>query len=340
MDLATRRPDGDSRTLTIRGSTSGCTLRPLPLWLGLGESLFRNKLSDDRIKGLAAGLSRLPGRLLQVHLIGSTTFAAESCSSAAACATLGRSWLTDLRQRGDPESLAVGSLATVFTDCTLVGSLRQPIPVVLLTGAVPSSICAVVASASEAAAIGAPGLLMVAAAEQSLRWMHFGAGVGAACRVCCMIDLRWAGAALLRLALGFVGLPRHLAGFIATQQLWRFGRVLAQTVFYFAQVCFLDGISMVVLTTGQLLPTVRAAGSDLIGFGICTRRRVALAQITPPVGLNLFLLLRFTDHDLSCAARTAMPKCWTLLLATLLSCLGQTLILWLPSQAVSPWSDR
>ncbi len=395
MDLATTRPVGDSMVLTIWGSTSSWTLTALPLFLWMGEILFRTKLSEDMFKGLAPWLNKLPGRLLHVNVIGSTIFAAVSGSSAATCATIGRISLPELRQRGYPESLAVGSLAgaatlgllippsiimivygvaadvsiaklfiagvvpglvlaTLFMGYIVVWSLLHPeqipaaeadmnlraklyasrhlIPVVLLIGAVLGSIYSGVATATEAAAIGVLGSLVVAAVEGSLSWKSFVEGVGAACRVYCMIGLILAGAAFLTLAMGFVGLPRHLAEFITAQHLSPFALVLALTVFYLVLGCFLDGISMVVLTIGVLLPTVQAAGFDLIWFGIFTVLLVELAQITPPVGLNLFVLQGLTKHELTYVARTAMPMFLMMLLAAVLSYFGQDVILWLPSR--------
>jgi TRAP-type C4-dicarboxylate transport system permease large subunit len=147
-----------------------------------------------------------------------------------------------------------------------------------------------------------------------------------------MVGLILAGAAFLTLAMGFVGLPRHLAEFITALNLSPFALVLALTVFYLILGCFLDGISMVVLTIGVLLPTVQAAGFDLIWFGIFTVLLVELAQITPPVGLNLFVLQGLTRHDLTYVARAAIPMFFVMLLAALLSYFFQDLILWLPNR--------
>jgi tripartite ATP-independent transporter DctM subunit len=395
MEFATSRPVGDSMVLTIWGSTSSWTLTALPLFLWMGEILFRTKLSEDMFRGLAPWLHRLPGRLLHVNVIGSTIFAAVSGSSAATCATIGRISLPELRQRGYPESLAVGTLAgaatlgllippsiimivygvaadvsiaklfiagivpgvvlaSLFMGYIIVWSLfnkskipaaeqgmsfgaklyasRHLIPVVLLIATVMGSIYTGVATATEAAAIGVLGSLVLAAVERSLSWKSFVEGVAAACRVYCMIGLILAGAAFLTLAMGFVGLPRHLAEFITAQQLSPFALVLALTVFYLVLGCFLDGISMVVLTIGVLLPTVQAAGFDLIWFGVFTVLLVELAQITPPVGLNLFVLQGLTRHDLTYVARTATPMFLMMLVAALLSYFFQDLILWLPSR--------
>ena len=395
MNFATSRPVGDSMALTIWGHSASWTLTALPLFLWMGEILFRTKLSEDMFKGLAPWLNRLPGRLLHVNVIGSTIFAAVSGSSAATCATIGRIALPELRQRGYPESLSVGSLAgsatlgllippsiimivygvaadvsiaklfvagivpgivlaALFMGYIIVWSLINPskipaaeqgmsfaaklyasrhlIPVVVLIAAVMGSIYTGVATATEAAAIGVLGALVLSAVEGSLSWKSFTAGIGAACRVYCMIGLILAGAAFLTLAMGFVGLPRHLAEFITAQELSPFALVLALTVLYLILGCFLDGISMVVLTIGVLLPTVQAAGFDLIWFGVFTVLLVELAQITPPVGLNLFVLQGLTKHDLTYVARTAAPMFAMMLVAALLSYFFQDLILWLPSR--------
>ena len=395
MEFASSRPVGDSMALTIWGSTSSWTLTALPLFLWMGEILFRTKLSEDMFKGLAPWLDRLPGRLLHVNVIGSTIFAAVSGSSAATCATIGRIALPELRARGYPEAIAIGTLAgsatlgllippsiimivygvaadvsiaklfiagivpglvlaTLFMGYIIVWSLLNPgqipaadqrmslaaklhasrhlIPVVLLIGAVLGSIYSGIATATEAAAIGVLGSLVLAAVEGSLSWKSFVSGVGAACRVYCMIGLILAGAAFLTLAMGFVGLPRHLAEFITAQQLSPLALVLALAVFYLILGCFLDGISMVVLTIGVLLPTIQAAGIDLIWFGVFTVLLVEVAQITPPVGLNLFVLQGLTKRDLLYVARTAMPMFLIMLFAALLSYYFQDVILWLPSR--------
>ncbi len=75
MELFTSRPVGDSMMLTIWGATSSWTLTALPLFLWMGEILFRSKLSDDMFKGLAPWLDRLPGRLLHTNVVGCTIFA-------------------------------------------------------------------------------------------------------------------------------------------------------------------------------------------------------------------------------------------------------------------------
>jgi tripartite ATP-independent transporter DctM subunit len=370
MELFTQRPVGDSMMLTIWGSTSSWTLTALPLFLWMGEILFRTRLSEDMFRGLAPWLARLPGRLLHTHVIGCAIFAAVSGSSAATCATIGKITLPELKRRGYPDAMAVGTLAgagtlgllippsiimivygvaanvsiaklfiagvlpgillaLVFMGYIVFWALRHPeqvpaadavlplaaklresrhlMPVVLLIALVLGSIYTGIATATEAAALGVAGSLGLAAVEGSLDWKSFREGLAAATRVYCMIGLILAGAAFLTLAMGFIGLPRHLAEFIGGLQLSPFALMLLLIVFYVVLGCFLDGISMVVLTIAVLLPTVQAAGFDLIWFGIFVVLVVELAQITPPVGFNLFVLQGLTRRDITWIAQRAMP---------------------------------
>ncbi len=393
MEFVSSRPVGDGMTLTIWGATSSWTLTALPLFLWMGEILFRTKLSEDMFKGLAPWFNRLPGRLLHVNVIGSTIFAAVSGSSAATCATIGRISLPELRKRGYPESLAVGTLAgaatlgllippsiimivygvaadvsiaklfiagvvpglllaSLFMGYIVIWSLlnkdkipkaeegvslahklyasRHLIPVVTLIAAVLGSIYSGVATATEAAAVGVLGSFLISAIEGSLSWKKFQDGLVGACRVYCMIGLILAGAAFLTLAMGFVGLPRHLAEFIGGLDLSPLVLVMALTVFFLVLGCFLDGISMVVLTIGVLMPTVQAAGLDLIWFGIFVVLVVEVAQITPPVGLNLFVLQGLTGHQINYLARTVLPMFLLMMGAILILYFFPDLVLWLP----------
>jgi C4-dicarboxylate transporter, DctM subunit len=395
MELFTARPVGDSMALTIWGSTSSWTLTALPLFLWMGEILFRTKLSSDMFKGLAPWLNRLPGRLLHTNVIGCTIFAAVSGSSAATCATIGKITLPELKKRGYPEDISMGTLAgagtlgllippsiimivygvaanvsiaklfiagvipgillaLLFMGYIIVWALMNPgkvpaadagmsfvqkiyesrhlIPVVLLIGLVLGSIYSGIATATEAAAFGVAGSLLLAAIEGSLNWKNFKEGLVAGCRVYCMIGLILAGAAFLTLAMGFVGLPRQLAQWIGVLNLSPFGLILLLTGFFIILGCFLDGISMVVLTVAVLLPTVQAAGLDLIWFGIFIVLVVEMAQITPPVGFNLFVIQGLTKHEITRIARTALPLFVLMLLAVLATYFFQDIVLWLPRQ--------
>ena len=394
MQTFSSRPVGDSMVLTIWGSTSSWTLTALPLFLWMGEILFRTRLSEGLFRGLAPWLNRLPGRLLHVNVIGCAIFAAVSGSSAATCATVGKITLPELKRRGYPDAMAVGtlsgagtlgllippsiimivygvaanvSIAKLFMAGVLPGillalvfmgyiawwALRHPeqvpaadapmslgrklhegrhlLPVVALIVLVLGSIYSGVATATEAAALGVAGSLALAAVEGSLSWKRLAEGLASATRVYCMIGLILAGASFLTLAMGFIGLPRHLAEFIGSLGLSPFALMLILVLFFIVLGCFLDGISMVVLTMAVLLPTVEKAGFDLIWFGIFVVLVVEMAQITPPVGFNLFVLQGLTRREITWLARVSLPLFWLMLGFVLLVYLVPGIVTWLPS---------
>ncbi|MFZ9543311.1 MAG: TRAP transporter large permease, partial [Hylemonella sp.] len=369
MELFSSRPAGDAMAVTIWGSSSSWTLTALPLFVWMGEILFRTKLSESMFRGLAPWVDKLPGRLLHTNVIGCTIFAAVSGSSAATCATIGKISLPELERRGYPKGISLGSLAGAGTLGLLIPpsiimivygvtaevsiaklfiagilpglmlaglfslylmawslihpdqvpkpteqlSLRQKlsesrhlIPVIVLIGAVLGSIYAGIATATEAAALGVVGALLLSAGQGSLNWQNFSDALLGATRLYCMIALILAGAAFLSLSMGYIGLPRNLAEFIGGLGLSPFALILLLMAFYILLGCFLDGISMIVLTMGVLLPTVQAAGIDLLWFGVFVVIVVEMAQITPPVGFNLFVLQGMTGRQLTEIARHAL----------------------------------
>jgi C4-dicarboxylate transporter, DctM subunit len=393
MQIFTQRPVGDSMVFTMWGSTSSWTLTALPLFLWMGEILFRSRLTADLFKGLAPWLNRVPGRLLHANVMGCGIFAAVSGSSAATCATIGKITLPELKRRGYPDAISVGSLAgagtfglmippsiimivyavatdvsiaklfvagvvpgmglmALFSGYIVLWALRNPgqvpaadadmpfmqrvraarhlLPVLSLIALVIGAIYTGLATATESAALGVAGSLLLSRLEGTLTWATFRHGLVAACRVYSMIGLILAGASFLTLAMGFIGLPREVAAFIGGLQLPPFWLLMLLMAFFIVLGCFLDGISMVVLTMAVLLPTVQSAGIDLIWFGVFVVLVVEMAQITPPVGFNLFVLQGLTGRELPYLARTALPFFGLLLLAVLLIYLFPQAVLWLP----------
>jgi len=395
MQLFSSRPAGDAMAVTIWGSSSSWTLTALPLFIWMGEILFRTKLSESMFRGLAPWVGRLPGRLLHTNVIGCTIFAAVSGSSAATCATIGKMTLPELGRRGYPDDITIGSLAGagtlgllippsiimivygvtaevsiarlfvagifpgmllagLFSGYLAVWSLlnrdrvpvpdqvlsfgqklyesRHLIPVVLLIAGVLGSIYSGVATATEAAAVGVVGSLLLSAAQRSLNWETFRESLMGATRLYCMIALILAGAAFLTLSMGYIGLPRDLAAFVRSLELSPFMLMVALAAFYILLGCFLDGISMVVLTMGVILPTVQAAGFDLIWFGIFIVIVVEMAQITPPVGFNLFVLQGMTGREITWIARVTMPFFLLMVGMVLLLWFFPQIATWLPSK--------
>ena len=395
MQLFTSRPAGDAMAVTIWGASSSWTLTALPLFILMGEILFRTRLSEDMFRGLAPLLGRIPGRLLHTNVLGCTIFAAVSGSSAATCATIGKMTLPELQRRGYPEGIVIGSLAGagtlgllippsiimivygvtaevsiaklfiagifpglilagLFSSYIVIWSLlnRQAIPretdsmslgqkfrefwrlgpVLLLIIGVLGSIYLGIATATEAAAVGVLGAFILSAAQGSLNWKTLKDALMGATRLYCMIAFILAGAAFLTLSMGYIGLPRHLAEWIATLGLSKFELILVIMVFYIVLGCFLDGISMIVLTMGVILPTITGAGIDLIWFGIFLVLVVEMAQITPPVGFNLFVLQGMTQKPLGYIARVSMPMFFLMIVAVLIFYFFPETITWLPSK--------
>jgi tripartite ATP-independent transporter DctM subunit len=395
MQLFSSRPAGDAMAVTIWGTSSSWTLTALPLFVWMGEILFRTRLSHDMFRGLAPWMQALPGRLLHVNVVGCAIFAAVSGSSAATCATIGKMSLPELSRRGYPDGISIGSLAgagtlgllippsiimivygvsaevsiaqlfiagvlpgillaALFSGYLMIWAWRHPhlvppadpplslgdklresrslIPVMLLIAAVLGSIYSGIATATEAAAIGVLGSLVISAAQGSLTWQAFKESLLGGTRLYCMIALILAGAAFLTLSMGYIGLPRHLAEWIATLGLSPLQLLIALMVFYIVLGCFLDGISMVVLTMGVILPTVQKAGIDLVWFGIFIVLVVEMAQITPPVGFNLFVLQGMTKREIGWIAKVTLPFFFLMIIAVGTVYLVPQIVTFLPSQ--------
>ncbi|HSM21604.1 MAG TPA: TRAP transporter large permease subunit [Rubrivivax sp.] len=386
-------PGGAILATTTWATSASWTMTALPLFIWMGEILFRTKLSDDMFAGLAPWVERLPGRLLHVNVFGCGIFAAVSGSSAATAATIGRISLPELKSRGYPESLALGSLAgsgtlgllippsiimivygvaaqvsvarlfiagvlpglllvTLFSGYIMLWSLlnkqripaaslsmafgaklyatRRLLPVVLLIAGVIGSIYAGYATATEAAAIGVLGALLIAAASGTLNRHTLLASLLGAVRTSTMIFFILLGAAYLTSAMSFTGLPSALAEWIASEQLPAWALIAALTLLFVVLGCFLDGISIVLLTTSVILPAVQVAGIDLLWFGIFVVLVVEMAQITPPVGFNLFVVQSLTGKDIFTVARAAVPFFLLMVIAVVLVTAFPQIVLSLP----------
>ena len=370
LELFTTRPAGDAMLTTVWSASSSWALTALPLFIWMGEILFRTRLSEDMFRGLSPWMAKLPGGLMHTNIVGCTVFAAVSGSSAATLTTVGKMSIPELRNRGYPEYMIIGTLtgaatlglmippsltlivygvtinesitklfmagvipglvlAAMFMGYIVLWSIfrrgevpdigrgvgflkkivdsRFLIPVILLILIVIGSMYFGFATATEAAAFGVIGSLLLAAGQGSLNWQTFVASLLGATRTSAMIALILGGAATLSLAMGFTGLPRALAEWIDELGLHPFSLLVALMVFYIILGCFLDGISSVVLTMAIVETMVRQAGIDIIWFGIFIVVVVEMAQITPPIGFNLFVMQGITGHDMGYIARTALP---------------------------------
>ncbi|MEL7216457.1 MAG: TRAP transporter large permease subunit [Pseudomonadota bacterium] len=374
-------PEGLVLATTLWGHSHSWPLAALPLFILMGEILLRSRLSNDMFTGLAPWLTRAPGRLLHVNVLGCAIFAAVSGSSAATAATIGRMSVPELTKRGYPEQLIIGTLAGsatlgllippsiilivygvateqsiarlfvagILPGLMLVGlfagyvavrawmnpglipaevsiaglgpklrASRRLIPVVLLIGGVIGTIYTGVASPTDAAAIGVLLATILAASSGSFGRQEFIDALMSATRTSCMIAFILLGAAFLAIAMGFTGIPRNLAAWIGTFDLSPYALLAVLTVFFIILGCFLDGISVVVLTTSIILPMVEAVGIDPLWFGIYLVLVVEMSQITPPVGFNLFVIQGLTGINILRVAKAALPFFFLLLLGALL----------------------
>jgi tripartite ATP-independent transporter DctM subunit len=362
-------------------STGSWTLAALPMFVWMGEILFRTKLSEELFNGLSPWVRWLPGRLLHVNILACGIFGSVSGSSAATCATVSKIALPELRRRGYDEGVAVGSLATagtlgimippsiimvvyavaaevsivrVFIAGMIPGILvmalfsayiaiwavlnptKQPpkepalsfrekmrasaqlIPCAILIIAVIGTMFVGWATATEAAGFGVLGSLILAAVTRTLTWQSFKESLMGATRLSCMIMFILAGAAFLTKAMALTGIPSALAAGAEALNLGPFGIIAILTVVYLILGTALDGVSMIVLTTSIVVPMVQSAGFDLVWFGIFIVLLVEIAEITPPLGFNLFVMQTMTGKEQTEVAWASLPFFLMLVLTVVL----------------------
>ncbi len=387
-------PVEKSLATSVWGTMASWTLAALPLFIWMGEILFRARLSETLFRGVAPWVRWLPGRLMHVNVVGCGIFAAVCGSSAATVATIGRMSLPELKQQGYDQNLSIGSLAGsgtlgllippsiimivygvaadvsivrlflagVFPGLMLIAlfmgyiglsavlktggvpldnlkigfreKLRRSkglIPVVLLIAAVIGSIYLGIATATEAAAGGVIGALLLSAWTGTLNWKTFSESLLGATRLTCMIFFILTGAAFLTTSLAFSGLPAALASWIGAFNLHPFALMAALCLLYIVLGCFIEGISMIVLTTTVVLPLVTSAGFDLIWFGIFVIIVVEMAQITPPLGFNLFVIQGLTGISIFKVARATIPFFCLMIVGVILLTIFPEIATWLPS---------
>ncbi len=378
-------------------SSASWTLAALPLFIWMGEILFRTRLSEQMFNGLAPWLNWLPGRLMHVNILGCGIFGSVSGSSAATCATIAKSALPELTRRGYPEGLTLGSLATagtlgilippsiimvvyavtadvsiirvflagfvpgfllmgLFSGYIVIWSLLNPhrvpkaeryswvqrwrglidlVPVTLLIALIIAVMISGWATATEAAAFGVAGALLLAAWGGSLTWAGFRESLLGTTRLTCMIMMILGATSFFKNAMAFTGIPRELTEWVGALGLGPYTLIAALTVIYIVLGTALDGISMIVLTTATILPLVQKAGFDLVWFGIFIVLLVEIAEVTPPVGFNLFVLQNMTGRDSNYIARVSLPFFAMMVLAIVTVTAFPGLVTWLPEAVMS-----
>jgi len=394
MVMFSHAPAASIQTTVIWGQSSSWALTALPLFIWMGEILYRTRLAKDMFEGLSPWLAGFPGRLIHINVVSCGIFAAVSGSSAATTATIGRITIPELLKRGYDEQTTIGSLAgsstlgflippsiimivygvaadvsitrlfiagvlpglmlmVLFMGYLAIWSMLNPskvppreepipflkrirettklFPIVMLMIAVIGSIYMGIATATEAAAVGVVGALLIALFTGSLNRKSFIDSVLGATKTSVMVSFILAGAAFLSTSMGFTGIPRELAAWVGTLALGKYELLLALTLLFIVLGCFLDGISIVVLTAAVIMPITQQAGIDPIWFGIFIVVVIEMSQITPPVGINLFILQSMTGKNLWQVAVAAFPFFLLLVLATILLIIFPDIATWLPN---------
>jgi tripartite ATP-independent transporter DctM subunit len=393
LQFFTNTPADVSLATALWNSAASWNLAALPLFVWMGEILFRTSLSDDMFRGLAPWLRWLPGRLMHVNILACGIFGSVAGSSAATCATIAKVALPELKRRGYDEKLALGSLAgastlgilippsiimvvyAVAADVSIIGvflagfipglilmalfsgyiivwallnpdktpkddepmtfreklwAARLLIPCALLILFVVWVIVAGYATATESAAYGVFGSLLLAWWSGSLTFRNFRDSLMGATRLSCMILFILACASYLSVAMAFTGIPRALAEWVGAMGLSPYALIAILSLIYIVLGTALDGISMIVLTTTVVLPMVQKAGFDLIWFGIFIVIMVEIAEITPPVGFNMFVLQNMTGRDTFYVATAALPFFFLMLVGIAIITIFPATVTWLP----------
>jgi len=389
-------PAGSVLATTVWGNSASWTLAALPLFIWMGEILFRTRLSEEMFRGLAPWLNWLPGRLMHVNVLACGLFGSVSGSSAATCATVAKIALPELDKRGYDQTVSLGSLAGagtlgilippsitmvvyavaanvsiiqvflagflpgllvmgLYSGYIIVWSLLNPkktppaepsrgladklreslnlIPCLALITLVFVSLLFGWATATECAAWGVAGSLAIAWWQKALNWQAFWASVMGATRTTCMIMLILAGASFMSTSMGYTGIPAALASWVDSLHLGPYGLIAALTVMYIVLGTALDGISMIVLTTTVVIPMVKQAGFDLVWFGIFLVLVVEMAEVSPPVGFNLFVLQTMSGKDSNTVAKAALPFFFLLVAAVAIITVFPQIVMILPQMA-------
>jgi tripartite ATP-independent transporter DctM subunit len=389
-------PVGSVLATTIWGNSASWSLAALPLFIWMGEILFRTRLSEEMFRGLAPWLNWLPGRLLHVNVLASGIFGSVSGSSAATCATVAKIALPELKKRGYDDMVSLGSLAgagtlgilippsitmvvyavaanvsiiqvflagflpgllvmALYSGYIVIWSLAHPdkspapepqlrlgeklresanlIPCSLLILFVFLSLLLGWATATECAAWGVLGSFAIAWWSGALGWDSFWQSVMGTTRVTCMIMLILAGASFMSTSMAYTGIPIALAQWVNSLELSPYALIVALTAMYIVLGTALDGISMIVLTTAVVIPMVKQAGFDLVWFGIFLVLVIEMAEVSPPVGFNLFVLQTMSGKDSNTVALAALPFFGLLIVAVGIITVFPNLVMILPKLA-------
>lgn len=386
-------PAGTLMANVLWNGTNGSAMLALPLFVFMGEILFRSRIAENLFQGLSPWMDRIPGRLLHVNIFASAMFAAVSGSSAATTATVGKITLREFHKRKYNMAISIGSLAgagtlgflippsmvmlvygimadvsigklfiagflpgillaLIFSGYIIARGLRDakiappdenrytwkdrlyslPLlaPVIILILVVLGSIYTGWATPTEASAVGVVGSLFFAMITKSLDWQAFKTALMGTVKTSCMIMWIVCGASYLSVSIGYLGITQSISEYIASLHLSPYLLIFILTLMYIAMGCLLDGFSMIVMSLPITLPLIKQAGFDPIWFGIYLVVMIEMAQITPPVGFNLFVIKGLTDKDIGEIAIAALPFFILMCAATVLLTVFPQIVLYLP----------
>jgi tripartite ATP-independent transporter DctM subunit len=398
LALFTSTPPDVNLFQAFWGTAASWNLAALPLFVWMGEILYRTKLSDEMFEGLSPWLGWLPGRLMHVNILACGIFGTVSGSSAATCATIAKVALPELIRRGYDEKTCLGSLCgagtlgillppsiimvvyavaaevsilkvflagflpgfllmALFSGYIIVWALLNPgktpvdterftfaeklrrsrnlIPCLALIVFIIVVMVIGWATATESAAFGVLGALAIAWWSGGLSRETFWASLMGATRLSCMIMFILGGAAFLSVCMGFTGIPRALAEWVASINPSPYTLIAILAVIYILLGTALDGISMIVLTTSIVLPMVEKAGFDLVWFGIFIVLLVEIAEVTPPLGFNMFVLQTMSGRDSNYVALASLPFFFMMVLALAALVVFPEIATWLPDLLIA-----
>ncbi len=393
LALFTTTPPDVNLFQAFWGSSASWTLAALPLFVWMGEILYRTKLSEDLFEGLAPWLTWLPGRLMHVNVLACGIFGTVSGSSAATCATVAKVALPELIRRGYDEKTCLGSLCgagtlgillppsiimvvyavaaevsilkvflagilpglllmLLFSGYLVVWALLNPdktpqeeiklsigeklyrsrhlIPCLLLIAFIVFAMVMGWATATEAAAYGVLGALAIGWWAGGLTRKTFWESLMGATRLSCMIMFILAGAAFLSSCMAFTGIPKELAEWVTSLNPNPYGLIAILALIYIVLGTALDGVSMILLTTTVVVPMVEKVGFDLVWFGIFVVLLVEIAEVTPPLGFNLFVLQTMSGRDSNYVALASIPFFCMMILCIALITIFPAIATWLP----------
>jgi len=398
LQLFTNTPPEVNLFQSFWGSSASWTLAALPLFIWMGEILYRTRLSEEMFEGLAPWLTWLPGRLMHVNVLACGIFGTVSGSSAATCATIAKVALPELKKRGYDEKTCLGSLCgagtlgillppsiimvvyavaaevsilkvflagclpglvlmLLFSGYIVVWALLNPektpnevirmslreklyrsrllIPCILLIVFIVWVMVIGWATATEAAAYGVLGALGIAWWSGGLTRETFRLSLMGATRLSCMVMFILAGASFLSSCMAFTGIPKALAEWVAALEPHKYTLIAVLAAIYILLGTALDGVSMIVLTTSVVIPMVEKAGFDLVWFGIFIVLLVEIAEVTPPLGFNMFVLQTMSGRDSNYVAYASIPFFCMMVLCIALITVFPEIATWLPDVLLS-----